>query len=168
MFWNKLREEYWPLKVTKDKWQAEIDEERERVLMRKQPADDSAEIAGREDKFVNPAQVLDGDPDDPESIAGAELDELVARTKDQEVNVEADLLWAYHNMGKRYVRPKDAISYGAWSQLRYAKNNFQKFMADFNKALGKSIAEKRKSKQDDSLDQFAMLDAFEKGMATIE
>ena len=37
-----------------------------------------------------------------------------------------------------------------------------------NKTLGKAVIERRKNRQDDSLDQYEMLAKFEKGLAEIE
>ena len=115
--------------------------------------------------FVDIDDELRGDPEDPDSILGGELDELQSRTKDKEIDYEGDMLWAYHNMGNRQARPKDAPSYGAWSQLDYAKKNRRQFMEAANRTLGKRVVEDRKSKQDDSMEQEEMLVAFEKALA---
>ena len=130
----------------------------------KREANEPSSILGRDAKFVDPAAELDGDADDPESIAGAELDELVARSAEQDVDFESDLLWAYHNIYKRYVRPKDAPSQGAWAQLQYSRKDPKKFMETVNKVLGTAVSKKRKNRQDDSMDQYEMLREFKKGM----
>ena len=142
----------------------------ERVEEVKKPISTDSDIAARMDKFVDPGRVLDGDPDDPESISGAELDELVARTRDKEVDFEADLRWAYHNMGRRDIRPNDDCipSFGAWTLLDFAKKNRKQFMETVTKTLSKVVVEQRKNRQDDSMEQFEMLRTFEKGMAKIE
>lgn len=124
-------------------------------------------IAARESKLVDPAVGPDGDPDDPESIAGAELDELQTLTGDKDVDFEADLLWAYRNLGKRKgtVRPLDAPSPGAWTLLDYSHKNRTKFIEAVMKHLGKRVVEKRKNRQDDSMEQYEMLAQFEKLLA---
>jgi hypothetical protein len=145
------------------------DEEKAAKLAAKEKAAEVKEIARRESKFVDPAQVLDGDPDDLESISGAELDELAARTKDKEDDYEGDLRWAYRNMGRRLRPNDDSIpSFGAWSLYDYAKKNRHKFVETVMKHLGSAVIEKRKNRQDDSMDQYEMLAAFEKGMAEIK
>ncbi len=115
--------------------------------------------------FVDIDDELRGDPEDPESILGEELDELQARTRDKDIDYEADMRWAYQNLGNRMARPKDAPSFGAWTQLDYAKKNRPRFMEAVNRVLGKRVIEERKGKQDDSMEQEEMLRAFEKGMA---
>lgn len=160
--WAAMIEHFPPTDETLARIQQQEEEKAAKQAAKRQAAETSP-VSERDAKFVDSAAERDGD-----AIAGAELDELVARTKDKEVDFEADLQWAYHNIYIRYVRPKDAPSQGAWAQLQYSRKDSKKFMETVNKTLGKAVIERRKNRQDDSLEQFEMLAKFKKGLAEIE
>jgi hypothetical protein len=58
----------------------------------------------------------------------AEIEELVARTEGQEAFLVDDLKWAYENYLDDSITPKDAPTRGAWSTLKFARSNSNKFM----------------------------------------
>ena len=92
-----------------------------------------------------PAETTMASEEDP--TTAAEMDELVARCDGDQVDLGRDLTWAYQNLGKRIgtVRPADAPSPGAWTQLHFARQNPNKFIETVNKILGKRIEERNKS-----------------------
>lgn len=123
-----------------------IETEAKQRLARKQVRESMAAAEGKSSltKIVDanfPPKPKQVEPDDP--TTSAELDSLVARCDGEPVDLERDLTWAYQNLGKRIgtVRPADAPSAGAWTQLGYARKNQTKFIETVNKILGKRVEE---------------------------
>jgi hypothetical protein len=76
-------------------------------------------------------------PGDSEIIS----EELPAWSQDEEVCFVRDAMWAYSNLVQPAVQPKDAPSAGAWSLLRWAKQNEDRF---FEQMMPKVLAAKHK------------------------
>ena len=98
-----------------------------------------------DDEQPEPAETTTVPDENP--TTAAEMDALVARCDGEPIDLERDLTWSYQNLGKRIgtVRPADAPSPGAWTQLHFARQNQNKFIETVNRILGKRVEERNKS-----------------------
>jgi hypothetical protein len=68
-------------------------------------------------------------------------------SNDDRPDMSRDILWVYENLVRERVNPEDAPSLGAWAQLKWARENRNRF---FEQVLPKAKATEKEAEEDEA------------------
>jgi hypothetical protein len=122
-----------------DEASAYRDEHRRRLRTEGQPKAEASEAAleAMIEKF--PPLVVEENEDDLVESDADEVDAAIlsARFGGQRADLVADVMWTYENLENRRASVMEATSLGAWSMLKWARENRNRF---FKQMLPKALA----------------------------